>query len=229
VVRDGISSAADLKGKQVASPQLGNTQDVALRTWLKSKGLSSSVGGGGDVTVSPTSNADVPALFDSGQLSGAWAPEPYASALVLGHGGHVLVDEKSLWPDGEFVTTQLIVRTEFLRKYPGTVAALLRGHVKAVQLAQRDAATAKQAVNDGLKAAGGKTLSAAVLDRAWGELSVTWDPLASTLSKENDNGVTAGTQPAKVDLKGIYDLRPLNAILSAQQLPTASAAGLGQQ
>jgi NitT/TauT family transport system substrate-binding protein len=229
VVRNGIGSAADLKGKQVASPQLGNTQDVALRTWLKSQGLSASVAGGGDVTVSPTSNSDVPALFDSGQLAGAWAPEPYASALVLSHGGHVLVDEKSLWPNGQFVTTQLIVRTEFLQKYPGSVSALLRGHVKAVQLAQSDAATAKQAVNAGLQAAGGKSLSAAVLDRAWGELSVTWDPLASTLAQENDNGVTAGTQPKKVDLKGIYDLQPLNSILSAQKLTTVSAAGLGQQ
>jgi NitT/TauT family transport system substrate-binding protein len=229
VVGDGITSAADLKGKQVASPQLGNTQDVALRTWLKSKGLSSSVGGGGDVTVSPTSNSDVPALFDSGQLAGAWAPEPYASSLVLGHGGHVLVDEKSLWPDGRFVTTQLVVRTEFLQKYPGSVAALLRGHVKAVQLAQGDPATAKQAVDAGLQAAGGKSLPAAVLDRAWGELTVTWDPLAGTLARENDNGVTAGTQPTKVDLTGIYDLQPLNAILSAAKLTTVSAAGLGQQ
>jgi NitT/TauT family transport system substrate-binding protein len=229
VVKDGINSAADLKGKQVASPQLGNTQDVALRTWLKSKGLSSSVSGGGDVTVSPTSNSDVPALFDSGQLAGAWAPEPYASSLVLSHGGHVLVDEKSLWPDGQFVTTQLIVRTEYLEKYPGSVAALLRGHVKAVQLAQSDPAAAKQAVNAGLQAAGGKSLSGAVLDRAWGELTVTWDPLASTLAKENENGVTAGTQPTKVDLKGIYDLQPLNAILSAQKLATVSSAGLGQQ
>jgi NitT/TauT family transport system substrate-binding protein len=121
------------------------------------------------------------------------------------------------------------VRTEFLQKYPGTVAALLRGHVKAVQLAQSDPATAKQAVNAGLQAAGGKAISAAVLDRAWGELAVTWDPLASTLAKENDNGVAAGTQAKKVDLKGIYDLQPLNAILTAQKLPTVSAAGLGQQ
>jgi NitT/TauT family transport system substrate-binding protein len=121
------------------------------------------------------------------------------------------------------------VRTEFLQKYPGTVAALLRGHFKAVQLAQSDPAAAKQAVNDGLKAAGGKAIPAPVLDRAFGELSVTWDPLASTLSKENDNGVSAGTQPTKVDLAGIYDLKPLNDILTAQKLPTVTSAGLGQQ
>jgi NitT/TauT family transport system substrate-binding protein len=228
-VRDGINSAADLKGKTVASPQLGNTQDVALRTWLSSKGLKNSVTGGGDVTISPTSNSDIPNLFASGQLAGAWVPEPYASSLVLKSGGHVLVDEKSLWPDGKFVTTQLIVRKEFLQKYPKTVEALLRGHVKAVQYAQQDAAGAQQAVNAGLQAAGSKSLSADVLARAWGELTITWDPIASTLEKENQNGVKAGTQATKVDLGGIYDLKPLNAILAAQNLATVSAAGLGQQ
>src|SRR3954468_14670414 len=144
VVRDGIDTPDDLKGTTLASPQLGNTQDVALRTWLTSQGLKNSVDGGGDVTVTPTANADVPNLFDSGELDGAWVPEPTASLLVLEHKGHVLVDEKDLWPQGKFVTTQLIVRTDFLNKYPDAVAALLRGDVKAVQFAQGDAATAEK-------------------------------------------------------------------------------------
>src|SRR5437660_144363 len=82
VVRDGINAPADLKGTTLASPQLGNTQDVALRTWLTSQGLKNSVDGGGDVTVAPTANSDVANLFDSGHLDGAWLPEPYASQLV---------------------------------------------------------------------------------------------------------------------------------------------------
>src|SRR4051795_5304283 len=127
VVRDGINSPSDLKGTTLASPQLGNTQDVALRTWLTDQGLKNSVQGGGDVTIAPTANADVLNLFKSGQLDGAWVPEPYASRLVLEGGGHVLVNEKDLWPGGKFVTTHLIVSTEFLTKYPDTVAALLRG------------------------------------------------------------------------------------------------------
>jgi NitT/TauT family transport system substrate-binding protein len=229
VVRDGINTAADLKGTTLASPQLGNTQDVALRTWLTSQGLKNSVDGGGDVTVAPTANSDVANLFASGDLDGAWLPEPYASQLVLEHGAHVLVDEKDLWPGGQFVTTQLIVRTEFLKQHPDTVAALLRGHVQAVQLAQTDAAGAKQAVNDGLAAAGGKPLAAAVLDRAWGELSVTYDPIASALEQSAKNGVTAGTAKDQVDLKGIYDLRPLNAILADQKLEPVSAGGLGEE
>jgi len=229
VVRDGIDKPADLKGKTLASPQLGNTQDVALRTWLTGQGLKNSVDGGGDVTIAPTANSDVLNLFQSGQLDGAWVPEPYASRLVLDGGGHVLVDEKDLWPDGKFVTTHLIVRTDFLKRYPDTVAALLRGHVAAVKEATDDAAKAKTAVNTALEAAGGKALSAPVLDRAWSELTVTYDPIASALKQSAENGVAAGTTEKKVDLDGIYDLRPLNTVLKDQGLDTVSAGGLGKE
>src|SRR4051812_33905427 len=229
VVRDGIDTAADLKGATLASPQLGNTQDVALRTWLTDQGLENSVDGGGDVSVTPTPNSDVPNLFDAGELDGAWVPEPTASLLVLEHGAHVLVDEKDLWPEGQFVTTQLIVRTEFLEQYPDTVAALLRGHVKAVEFAQSDPDGAKKAVNAGLDAAGGKSLDDTVLERAWGELTVTYDPIASALAQSAKNAVTAGTTEKQVDLDGIYDLRPLNSILTDQSLDPVSAGGLGEE
>jgi NitT/TauT family transport system substrate-binding protein len=229
VVRDGIDSADDLKGTTLASPQLGNTQDVALRTWLTDQGLKNSVDGGGDVTIAPTANADTPNLFDSGELDGAWVPEPTASLLVLEHGGHVLVNEKDLWPGGSFVTTHLIVRTEFLDQHPDTVAALLRGHVEAVQFAQSDPDGAKKAVNAGLDSAGGKSLDPAVLDRAWGELTVTYDPISSALKQSAENAVTAGTAEKQVDLDGIYDLKPLNGILADQGLEKVSAGGLGQE
>ncbi|MDQ1660877.1 MAG: sulfonate transport system substrate-binding protein [Blastococcus sp.] len=229
VVRDGINSAADLKGKTLASPQLGNTQDVALRTWLTSKGLKNSVTGGGDVTIKPTKNADVLNLFKSGKLDGGWEPEPYASRLVLEGKGHVLVDERDLWPGGKFVTTNLVVRTAFLKQHPDAVAALLRGHVAAVQFATKDAAGAKTAINAGLKAAGSSALKDAVFDRAWKEMAATYDPIAPALKTSADNGVTAGTAEKKIDLAGIFDLTPLNAVLKAQGLTAVSADGLGTE
>jgi NitT/TauT family transport system substrate-binding protein len=229
VVREGIDSPDDLKGTNLASPQLGNTQDVALRTWLTGQGLKNSVNGGGDVTITPTPNSDIPNLFQSGELDGAWVPEPTASLLVLERGGHVLVNEKDLWPDGKFVTTHLIVRTEFLDQYPGTVEALLRAHVKSVQFAEKDPEAAKQSVNAALDAAGGKSLSPEVLDRAWSELTVTYDPIASALKQSAENGFKAGTTADKVDLDGIYDLRPLNGILADQSLEPVSAGGLGKE
>jgi NitT/TauT family transport system substrate-binding protein len=228
VVREGIDAPEDLQGTTLATPQLGNTQDVALRTWLTEEGLENSIEGGGDVTIAPTPNADTLNLFQSGELDGAWLPEPWASRLVLEAGAHVLVDERDLWPDGEFVTTHLIVRTEFLEEYPETVAALLRGHVAAVEFATGDATAAKEAVNAGLEASGSAAIPAEVLDRAWEGLTVTWDPIASALEQSAQDGFDAGTTESLVDLAGIYDLRSLNAVLDEQGLEPASAGGLGE-
>jgi NitT/TauT family transport system substrate-binding protein len=228
VVREGIESPEDLKGTTLATPQLGNTQDVALRAWLDEEGLESSIEGGGDVTITPTPNADTLNLFKSGDVDGAWLPEPWASRLVLEAGAKVLVDERDLWPDGEFVTTQLVVRTEFLDKYPGTVAALLRGHVAAVQFANDDAEAAKASFNEGMVAAGSDEVPADVLDRAWEGLTATYDPIASALKKSAADGFKAGTTETEVDLDGIYDLRLLNEALADLDLEPVSAGGLGK-
>jgi NitT/TauT family transport system substrate-binding protein len=229
VVRDGIDSPEDLKGTTLASPQLGNTQDVALRAWLTEEGLENSIEGGGDVTIAPTANADTLTLFQDGELDGAWLPEPWSSRLVIEAGAHVLVDEADLWEGGQFVTTNIIVRTEFLEENPETVAALLRGHVAAVQEAADDPDAAKEAVNAGLEAAGGSPLDAEVIDRAWENLEITYEPLASTLAEEAQHAVDAGTSEELVDLEGIYDLRPLNAVLSDLDLDPVSAGGLGEE
>jgi NitT/TauT family transport system substrate-binding protein len=190
--------------------------------------LESSIQGGGDVTISPTPNADTLNLFKAGEVDGAWLPEPWASRLVLEAGAEVLVDERDLWPDGEFVTTHLIVRTEFLEEYPGTVAALLRGHVAAVQFANDDAEAAKASFNEGMVASGSDEVPTDVLDRAWDGLTATYDPIASALEKSAEDGFKAGTSETEVDLDGIYDLRLLNEILGDQDLEPVSAGGLGE-
>ncbi|MBV8542712.1 MAG: ABC transporter substrate-binding protein [Pseudonocardiales bacterium] len=229
VVRQGINTVQDLRGKTLASPELGNTQDVALRAWLTSHGLRNSVQGGGDVTITPTANADTLQLFKSGKLDGAWVPEPWASRLVLEAGAKVLVDERDLWPGGRFVTTQLIVRTEFLDRYPQTVEALLRGHVEAVQWATQHPTEAGAVVNNAINALTGKSLKPEVVDRAWRNLTVTDDPIAASLQRSAENAVTAGVATKRVDLHGIYDLSILNRILTQQGLPTVSADGLGKE
>ena len=227
VVRPGINSAADLRGKRIASPQLANTQDVALRTWLRSNGLTpSSATEKGDVEVEPTENATSLQLFQAGRLDGAWVPEPYASRMVLDGGGTVLVNEKSLWPGGRFVTTHLVVRTAFLKQHPESVRALIEGQLNANDWIARNTDAAKQVINDELKRLTQKSLKPAVLDRAFGELTVTNDPLATTLQASADHAVAAGLL-TKPDLKGIYDLGPLNQALSARKQPSVSDAGLG--
>ena len=98
------------------------------RTWRcapgsQAQGLSANLEGGGDVAVLPQANAQTLETFRAGEIQGAWVPEPWATRLVLEGGGAVLVDERSLWPDGKFVTTHLVVRTQFLEQHPELVAA----------------------------------------------------------------------------------------------------------
>lgn len=229
VVRQGINTPADLRGKTLASPELGNTQDVALRAWLIKQGLRNSVQGGGDVAIVPTKNADTLTLVKSGKLDGAWVPEPWASRLVLEAGGKVLVNERDLWPGGQFVTTHLIVRTDYLQRHPQTVEALLRGHIDAVQWVTQNSAEAKTIVNNSISALTGKPLKPEVVDRAWQNLTVTADPIAASLHRSAENAAAAGLATKQADLHGIYDLSILNRMLTQRSLPTVSAGGLGKE
>jgi len=227
VVRDGIDSPADLKGTTLATPQLGNTQDVALRAWLSDQDLSTSLtGAASDVTILPQENSQTLDTFKAGQVDGAWLPEPWASRLVVDAGAHVLVDEKDLWPDGDFVTTHLIVSTEFLDKYPGTVKKLIEAEYATSEWVAANPDDAKTTANAAIEKLSGKPLSGAVLDRAWANLRLTLDPIASSLQTSADHGVAVGTSK-KTDLTGIYDLTLLNEVLAAHDQEPASDAGLG--
>jgi len=230
VVRPDINSAADLKGKTLASPQLGGTQDVALRAWLTSQGYDTNVDGSGDVAINPTENAQTLKLFQDGKLDGAWLPEPWASRLVLQAGAKVLVDEKDLWDGaasgkpGEFPTTILIVNKTFAAQHPDTVKALLRGHAKSVAWLNDTPSAEKAAViNAALQESAGAALPADVIDRSLKNIIFTVDPLAGTYPKLLQDGVDAGTTK-KADINGLFDLRALNEVTGK----SISAAGLGQ-
>ncbi len=142
VVKPEINKAKDLKGKKVASPQLGGTQDVALRTWLKEQGLKTDAQGGGDVSIVPQENSLTLDAFKQNQIAGAWVPEPWATRLVTEGGGKILVDESDLWPDGKYVTTNIIVRTEFLDEHPDVVKQVLQGNLDAIDVIKTNRAAA---------------------------------------------------------------------------------------
>jgi NitT/TauT family transport system substrate-binding protein len=214
VVKAAINSAADLKGKKVATPQLGNTQDVALRAWLKRQGLKTDPQGGGDVSVLPQENAQTLETFRAGQIDGAWVPEPWASRLVIEGKGKVLVDEATLWPQGQYLTTELIVRTAFLKDHPDVVEGLLKGHVEATKYVNDHPTEAQQTVNAAITQLTGKGLSAAVISSAWKNLQFTNDPLVSTLRKEAADAEAVGLLQ-KVDLTGIVDVKKLNKVLGS--------------
>ncbi len=230
IVKPSISTIADLVGKKIATPQLGNTQDVALRHWLAANKYKTTITGGGDVTVIPTENAQSLTLFQKGDIDGAWVPEPWASRLVLEAGGKVFLDEKDLWPKKQFLTTQIVAETQFLNKYPKTVEAILRGHIQAVDAIKKSPAAAQEAVQVQIAAATGKRLSDAVIARAWGNLAFTYDPLPASLIKSAEDAVDTGllTNLGSRGLVGIYDIRILNKLLAAAKQKKISAQGLGR-
>ncbi|MFI6517091.1 ABC transporter substrate-binding protein [Spirillospora sp. NPDC050679] len=214
VVKPEIKSAADLKGKKIATPQKGNTQDVALRHWLKTQGLKTDLAGGGDVKVIPQENSLTLQSFAEGKIDGAWVPEPFASRLQQESKGKVLVDEKSLWPGGKFVITHLLVRTDFQKEHPDLVKKLLEAHVEANQFINDDKAAAAKVANDQLNTLTGKPLKPEVLKSTFDNVEFTNDPIASSLTEGAKHAQDVGLLEP-VDLKGIYDLTVLNSILKA--------------
>ena len=220
VVRDdaGIRSAADFAGKRIASPQIGNTQDVALRRWLDQQGLRLRERGG-TIQVIPVANPDIMTLFLKKELDGAWVPEPWAARLVHEAHGRVFLDERSLWPQGRFVTAHLIARTDFLRAHPELVRRWLDAHVDLTRRFADDSAAAKRAVNAEIERLTGKAFSSAVLDDAWSRMTVTWDPVRESLRRSADAAFQLGfLGEDRPELDRIYDLRLLNEVLRAKGL-----------
>ena len=206
VVQADIGAPADLRGKQIASPQLGGTQDVALRSWLGAQGFKTDTAGGGDVSVVPQENAQTLERFREGKLAGAWVPEPWASRLVLEGGGKVLVDERDLWPGRQYTTTVLLVRREFLQQHPGRVEALLRGHVEATKWLQQNPDEARTRVNASIEKLTGKPIGKPVMERAFATLSFTTDPQMASLAKSATDAAGLGLLKLDgVDLAQLYD------------------------
>jgi sulfonate transport system substrate-binding protein len=224
VVKPAIGKPEDLKGKTISSPQLGNTQDVALRVWLKEHGLNATKEGGGDVSIRPQENAQILTTFGTGQIDGAWVPEPWATRLVNEAGGKVLVDERDLWPGGKFTTTLLLVRSDFLRAHPDTIEALITALVGTIDQLNANPADAQKATNAALAKIGGKPLPDAVIAGAWPKLMFTWDPLPATVTKSAQNAKDVDLLvPGNAPLARLYSLDPLNKALEAAGKPKVSA------
>jgi NitT/TauT family transport system substrate-binding protein len=215
VVREGIDAPDALLDAQLATPSLGNTQDVALRAWLAEQGYATDTAGGGDVHIVNVENSEALTLFQEGEIDGAWVPEPWATRLILEGGGHVLVDERDLWPDGQFVTTHLIVATGFLDEHPAVVSGLLAGLIDTIDAIDADPDAALTATNDGIEAITTARLADETIAGAFENLTFTVDPIASSLQGSADDAVAVDLLE-DVDLTGIYDLTLLNEILAAR-------------
>ena len=222
VVKNGLNSAADLKGKKIAVPSKGNTQDVALRVWLGNNGVKVTRDGG-DVTIGPQDNSITLTAFQDGTIDGAWVPEPWATRLVKEGNGKVLVDEKTLWPDGKYATTLLLVTKKLLDDHPDVVQHLIEATADAVDLIKTDPAEAKKLTADGIEKATGKTIAADLVDTSFAHITFTLDPIASSVQKSAEEGKDIGFLESS-DLGEIFDLNLANQVLSGRGQPAVASS-----
>jgi NitT/TauT family transport system substrate-binding protein len=219
-----ITTAKDLANKKIADPQQGGTQDIALRYYLQQNSLTPA-DKGGNVQIVPTDNATILTLFKAGKIDGAWVPEPWATRLVVEGKGKIFLDERTLWPDGKFVTTNVAVRKAFMDQHPDIVNKFLQAHVDTVQWILSNPDSAKTITNSEIKRITGKGMVAAELDTAWTNLDITYDPLTSSLYMSADRAFSLGfLGSSKPSLTGIYNLGLLNSVLSSKGLATVQGA-----
>ncbi|WP_134485332.1 ABC transporter substrate-binding protein [Candidatus Nitrosocosmicus franklandus] len=236
VVRNesGIESVNDLGGKKFATPQLGNTQDVALRKYLVDSGYNT-IDNGGNVTIVALKPGDIISQFQNKEIDGAWVPEPITTILEQQSNAKILVDERDLWPDGKFVTGNIIVRTDYLRDNPDVIKRLLEAHVDETlwineKLLKTDdnspdenkVSTLVMAFNNGLKNLTGKTFPDNQLSEALSRIEFTNDPLSDSLLKITDLtyqfGFIKKGSGWNDEFQELYDLTLLNEVLSEKGL-----------
>lgn len=214
-----ITSPKELSGLKLASPQLGNTQDVSLRYYLMAHGLKP-VQQGGTVQVLPVPNPDQLNLLQRKEIDGAWTVEPWVSRLVTEARGVIYVDERSLWDKGQFVTANIIVSQTFLKKYPGLVKRWLQAHVELTQRINQEPDRYQKILNQELQKITGASLPEGILKQAFSRFELTYDPAVKTLFASADRAFRLGfLGKEKPNLENIYDLTLLNQVLKEKKLP----------
>ncbi|WP_420714987.1 ABC transporter substrate-binding protein [Corallococcus sp. bb12-1] len=215
LVVKNAKSAAELKGKKLATPQLGNTQDIALRTWLKGQKLSIATDAGGDVQVIPISNPDILGQYLQGAIEGAWVPEPWGARMLAEGGGHILVDERDLWPDKRFPTTVVVTTKKVLETQRSRIAALLRTHVRLTERWRADPAAFATSTNAAFGQLTQKPLPGPVLQDAFSRLEPSLDPVPAALATSARHAKELGFIPSD-DIAGLVDLSVLDEVRGAK-------------
>lgn len=225
VIREdtGINSPTDFANKKFASPQLGNTQDVALRNYLLEHGYKT-VENNGNVQILPAKNADILTLFLKKDIDGAWVPEPWGERLIKEANGKLFLDERDLWPDGKFVTGLIIVRTDYLQNNQDVIEKLLKAHVEETQWINNNKEEAIKVFNTELKKITGQTIPEDQLRDSLTRLEFTHDPIQQSLYKSANDAFNVGfLGKAKPDLSNIFDLKILNKVLKEEGLATINS------
>jgi NitT/TauT family transport system substrate-binding protein len=213
-----INSAADLAGKKFSSPQLGNTQDVALRAYLLVNGFKT-IENGGSVEVIPAKNPDILTLMIKKEIDGAWVPEPWGVKLVKETNSRIFLDERDLWPQGRFVTSQIIVSTKYLQNNQDVIKKILEAHIEQTQWINQNKDESLRAFNTELEKITGKTIPIDELQEGFSRMEITYDPIKESLFRSANDAFDIGfLGNVRPDLSGIYDLKLLNQVLEEKRL-----------
>ena len=218
----GIDDVHDFTGKKFASPQLGNTQDVALRSYLLKNGYKTTENGG-NVTIIPAKTADIVTMMSKKDIDGAWVPEPWGTILAKQANGKIFLDERNLWPNGKFATALIVARTDYLNSHPDVIQKLLEAHVKETIWINNNKDESIKIFNDQIQKLTGKTISNDVVSEALSRMEITYDPVKSSIDKSANDAYSLGfLGDKKPDLSNIFDLTILNKVLQEQNFTTIS-------
>lgn len=218
----GITTVHDFAGKKFASPQLGNTQDVALRSYLLKNGYKTSENGG-NVTILPAISSDIVTMMSKKDIDGAWVPEPWGTILVKQSDGKIFLDERDIWPNDKFATALIVARSDYLQSHPDVIQKLLEAHVKETVWINNNKDESIKDFNTQLQKLTGKTIPNDVISEAFSRMDITYDPIKSSVSKSAEDAFNLGfLGNEKPDLSNIFDLSILNKVLQEQNLPMIS-------
>ena len=226
IVRSGFEpkAAKELYGKKIATPQFGNTQDVAARTWVSANDMKTKEKGG-TVEILPIKNADQLALFMRGHLDAAWAVEPWASRLVHEAKGKEFLDERSLWPKGKFTSTVILTTKKYIQENPEVVRKLVSEHVEITKWINAHPKEAALALNAELKKLTRTDMSLEIIQSAMSAIEFVHDPYSESLIRSADAAFRLGfVGRERPDLRGLVDLEVLNEILNNQKMPPVAEA-----
>lgn len=192
-----LKSPADFRGKKIATPQLGNTQDVAARAWLMAGGLKITQTGG-DAQVIPTLNPDQLALFQRKEIDAVWTVEPWVSRLELEAGGEIL-----LLQDNTFITL-LGTSVEALKIKADLVKKFVGAHEELTKKLAADPNAYKPAINAALLKATTKGIPEKLLDHALPRLKFTTAIDVKDFESAMKDAKAAGLLPEEAPLDKLF-------------------------
>ena len=203
----GITRFEDLTGKIIATPQQGNTQDIAAKYYLMHALHQADTN-----NIRPIENAQQVGLMQRGEIDAAWVPEPWGSRLIAEAGAHLVGEEKDLWPRKEFVLTLVITTPKFLKNHPDVVRRVLEVHHRWTVRLQHDPEKYVPQLEDALFAVNGKKLPPGVLKSSIKSVEFTDDALADTIRTMADWAYELGFARTKADLNGLIDTSIIESV-----------------